>query len=312
MFAAEGLRVNLHREPGWATIRDKIIFGEIDAAHSIAGLAISMAYGVAAPRQSCVTGFLFNTHGNAITLSSALVDAGVHDAASLVRFAETNRRNKPVVLAVVHSFSTHHFLIHAWLRSVAATTEKPVRLIVLPPPLVVRNLELGHIDGFCAGEPYNSLAEEKGIGKIVAWSQTLAPFHPEKALIVRTEFAEKRAEQHLALIRVLDKACAFCDDPVNRGTICELLSSPKYLGIPRSSLEYCLSPDRDPKGLNHIYHQPNVNCPSLDKAEWLINEMVQAGLVKPEHLAGGPKPADIFREDIYKEALDLDSVAAVS
>ena len=34
LFAKHGLRVELRREIGWATIREKIIYGELDAAHA--------------------------------------------------------------------------------------------------------------------------------------------------------------------------------------------------------------------------------------------------------------------------------------
>ena len=34
LFRKYGLQVALHRELGWATIRDKVIFRELDAAHA--------------------------------------------------------------------------------------------------------------------------------------------------------------------------------------------------------------------------------------------------------------------------------------
>ncbi len=38
LFKKFGLNVVLNRELGWATIRDKVIYGELDAVHAVAGM----------------------------------------------------------------------------------------------------------------------------------------------------------------------------------------------------------------------------------------------------------------------------------
>ncbi len=303
MFEKHGLRVRLSKEPGWATIRDKVLYGEIHAAHAIAGLAFSLAYGVGAPRTHCVTGFLFNSHGTAITLSNELIAAGVKDARSLGAYARTYRQNRPVTLAVVHPFSSHHLLMHTWLRKASIQLSQHLQLIVIPPPLVVRNLELGHIDGFFAGEPYNTIAEEKEIGQIATLSADLSPFHPEKALIVQKVFADHYEQEHLSLIRALQEACAYCDHEDNREELSNLLSGSRYLGISPATIPRSLSLAEKYAVAMHLYSRHGVNRPTKEKAVWLMDELERLELISSFQSEQGPKPTEIFREDIYDLAL---------
>src|SRR3954469_8587818 len=40
-FSNEGLNVSLHRQVGWANIRDKLSFGHLDAAHALLGMPLA-------------------------------------------------------------------------------------------------------------------------------------------------------------------------------------------------------------------------------------------------------------------------------
>ncbi len=116
-----------------------------------------------------------------------------------------------------------------------------VEIVTVPPPQMYLNLRAGNVDGYCVGEPWNSLAVLRRTGWCVATSAELAPRHPEKVLMVRADFAEDRAEEHLALIAALLEACAFCDRPENRERIMETLAQPAYLDAPIHALRMSLS-----------------------------------------------------------------------
>lgn len=309
IFEAHGLEVVLSREAGWATIRDKIIYGELEAAHAIAGLAFAITFGLGAIRQHCVSGFLLNANGDAITFSKELCDAGVTDAPALANYVRKYRRDRPVTLATVHAFSSHHFLMRSWLRPAGLVPGRDVQLVVIPPALVVRNLELGHIDGFCVGEPWNTVAQVQGVGRIVSTSPQIAPLHPEKALIVRKTFADLNHERHLTLIRAMNAACDWCDNPAHQGELIELLSRPEYLNTPASILSESLTGvHREAEGQDlHVFHRFGVNRPTSDKANWLLSEMRLAGLLDEVDLRKLPKSKEIFREDLYWEALGAQS-----
>jgi len=72
LFKKFGLRVQLNRELGWATIRDKVIYRELDAAHAIASMPVAATLGLGSVRCDCLTALVLNLHGNAITLSEGL------------------------------------------------------------------------------------------------------------------------------------------------------------------------------------------------------------------------------------------------
>src|SRR4051794_12406868 len=46
LFRKYGLNVMLCRELGWATIRDKVIHGELDAAHALAAMPVAATLGL--------------------------------------------------------------------------------------------------------------------------------------------------------------------------------------------------------------------------------------------------------------------------
>src|SRR5207244_1486446 len=98
-----------------------------------------------------------------------------------------------------------------WLAAAGIDAERDVRLVVVPPSQMVRRLAEGLLDGYCVGEPWNSLAVRVGLGWCVGWSAALAPDEPEKVLMVRRTFAEKYPAQHAALVAALAEACAWCD-----------------------------------------------------------------------------------------------------
>lgn len=170
LFARHGLNVELRREIGWATIREKIIYGELEAAQSPAPMLWSVQLGLGCAPCDVLTALIINLHGKAITLSRALWVAGVRDAATLRQHLRTRRSPEPLTLGIVFSYSSHHLLLRDWLRAAAIDPERDVRIVVVPPDQMVRNLRAHTIDGFCAGEPWNTLAAQQGEGWCPAWS----------------------------------------------------------------------------------------------------------------------------------------------
>lgn len=298
-FEEQGVVVELVREPGWATIRDKIAYGELDAAHALAGLCFAITWGLGVLPRPCLTGFLFNSHGDAITISSTLASQGVVDAPSLARWAAANGSQKRLSLAVPHRFSSHHFLLQQYLKPEGFLAERDYDLLILPPSQMNACLEAGHIDGYCVGEPFSTEAVQRQIGAILATSADLVPLHAEKALLVSKSFAEERPDEHRALVQGLSRACALCDSRSGRSTIAEVLSRPGYLGLDEGILRASLENERPEF---HLFHGPNVNRPSRDKANWLVTQMRLAGMLGEAEAAMAEAPVpEIFREDLFEE-----------
>jgi ABC-type nitrate/sulfonate/bicarbonate transport system substrate-binding protein len=177
-------------------------------------------------------------------------------------------------------------LLRQWLRAGGINPDRDVHLVVVPPPLMFSNLVAGHLDGFCVGEPWNTVTTQAHAGVSVAVSCDLAPLHPEKVLMVRADFAEQRADEHCRLIAALIEAAAYCDKAEHRPQIAEILAQPRYVNAPNRAIRASLEePD------HHIF---GANEPSAEKANWVLTHM---GLTDV--------PSRYFRRDIYLQAMQL-------
>src|SRR6185369_774759 len=99
LFARFGLDVHLQREVGWATIRERVIQGELDGAQAPAPMLWSTQLGCGCAPADVLTAFVLNRHGNGITLAQKLWDDGVRDGASLRINAHRRRARERLTLA---------------------------------------------------------------------------------------------------------------------------------------------------------------------------------------------------------------------
>jgi ABC-type nitrate/sulfonate/bicarbonate transport system substrate-binding protein len=309
LFKKYGLRVALSRELGWATIRDKVIHGELDAAHAVAGMPVAATLGLNSVACDCLTALVLNLHGNAITLSSELWDRGVRDAKTLRDEITRTRNGKVFTFGVVYPFSSHNYLLRNWLSAAGIDPNGDVRIVVVPPAQMVTNLKAGHLDGFCVGEPWNSLAVRAGEGCVVAVSAELNPLHPEKVLMVRRDFAERRDAEHLALVAALLDACAYCDDPANHADVISVLSRPEYINVSEDILSCGLSGSfsitkKESRKIPdfYVFHRHDANEPSADKAGWVMRHLRTSGLCKDASLLSSALGRKVFRADLFTAA----------
>ena len=280
-FERAGLRVNLEEELGWGSIRDKIVYGELDAAHAPGGLLFSILLGIHAPARSVDTDPVINLQGNAITLSRRLWQKGVTDGDSFRMMIQSESPRKPR-FAVVSQYSSHLFLLHQWLRKTGISPENEVSIVILPPPLVVEHMRQGHIDGFCAGEPWNSVAALGGDGWIVATSASLAPNHPEKILICTQEMAGNFPEEYATLRKAILAGCQYCESAENRSELVDLLHERLFVSVSKETLANCLSNLPQTGVLPHSiqgplirFHAGDGNRASRERAVWILNSLTQ-------------------------------------
>ncbi|RBP47647.1 NitT/TauT family transport system ATP-binding protein [Roseimicrobium gellanilyticum] len=287
-FAKHDVEVELHREVGWATIREKILYRQIDAAHAVTGLGLSLRLGLGGATCRTIAPFIFNLHGNAITLSMDLWRRGVRDAASLGKLIRSTPQ-RLITLGIVARTSTHNFMLRRWLQSGGINPDRDVRLVVLPPTQMAGSLAAGLIDGYCVGEPWNSAAVARGIGWCPATSEDLMPGHPEKVLLTTEDYAHDHPAEIRSVIRALYEACQFCDRMDNRARVVEILIGSGHVRADRDVLKLSLiGPFDDGTSRRraaenfHIFHRGDANAPSRAKAEWLLGEFITHGLIAPE------------------------------
>jgi ABC-type nitrate/sulfonate/bicarbonate transport system substrate-binding protein len=174
------------------------------------------------------------------------------------------------------------------------------------------NLKAGHIDGFCAGEPWNSLAVHAKAGWIAATSAELDPGHPEKVLMTRAKFTVERPVEHMALVTALREACEFCAQPENRTEIAATLARPEFVGVPEDILMRGLTGRIDcGNGVARriddflIFHRDGANEPSGDKAAWAMDLIRASGLCPEPAAINFSFARRIFRADIFEKACGL-------
>jgi ABC-type nitrate/sulfonate/bicarbonate transport system substrate-binding protein len=312
LFDKYGLEVELQRETGWANVRDKVVYGELDAAHAPATLPFLANLGIESDPCACVSGLVLSLQGNAITISRRLWDEGVRDAAILREKIYQNWGKRTFTFGVVFSLSSQEILLRRWLTSAGIVPDVEVRIVALPPAQMFPTLKLGYIDGYCVGEPWTSVAVEAGVGMCVATSAGLAPLHPERVLMVRQSFAAGRAEEHERMIAALLESCAFCDRPENRQLLGDMLAHPQYVNAPAECIRAGLVRSASSRGHSSdglqdltIFHRYNANEPSDDKARWIMErlyELLQQDLFKAKNLGRTPVLKNVFRKDIFERA----------
>ena len=322
--AAEGLELKLVKEPSWASLRDHLALGHVDCAHALAPLPVALTLGVGHLRVDCVVPFVLNRGGNAITLATRVVEemlAAAADAlagpaqAGRALAAVVRRREAPLTLGMVFPFSNHNFDLRYWLAAAGVHPDRDVRLVAIPPPLMVESLAAGLVDGFCVGEPWNSLAVAQGLGSIVATQSQLIPGVAEKVLAVRAAFAEP-PEPLTRLLRALDAAAVWADEPAHHGALAALLARPDYLGVPQPLIEAALGgrlrfgADASRVDPEFVYfHRRAANVPSELDGLWAYAQMARWGQLAPsEQRQRGA--ARVFRPDLYRRSVSIGGLHA--
>ncbi len=288
LFADRGLTVELSAELGWGSIREKLVYGELDVAHAPGPLVFSILLGTDSKACPVSTDFVLSLQGNAITLSRRFWDRGVRDVPTFQAMVRNEAPHKPA-FAVVARFSSHHFLLRRWLRSTGLDPDRDVRMVVLPPPLVAEHLKEGQIDGFCAGEPWNSAAALSGEGWVVATSLSLAPRHPEKVLLVRDELIFRQPEAYGILRTAMTEACRFCDQSENRRSVADILHEARIFPVSKEVLMNSLVgpfhtgvADLGSAEPFLVFYRDGANEATEERAKWCLEAVLETGALKAD------------------------------
>src|SRR3989440_324700 len=242
--AAEGLDVTLVREVSWSNVRDKLNIGLFDAAHLLAPVAIASSLGLGHVKVPIVAPFNLGLNGNAITVSPALhadlireIDGDRFDpmvtALALARVVAKRKRigAEPLTFGMTFPFSTHNYQLRFWMAAGGVDPDEDVRLVVLPPPYMVDSLAKGHVDAFCVGAPWNSIAVDLGIGEILHFASGILVRAAEKGLAIRQSWAEKNPGLGAALVRAALRAAECIEQPQNRAEAARILAQSERIGV---------------------------------------------------------------------------------
>ena len=321
----EGLDVTLVREVSWSNVRDKLNIGLFDAAHLLAPVAIASSLGLGHVKVPIVASFNLGLNGNAITVSPALhaalmaeVDGDPFDpmvtALALSRVVANRRKAgaEPLTFGMTFPFSTHNYQLRFWMAAGGVDPDEDVRLVVLPPPYMVNSLASGHVDAFCVGAPWNSVAVDLGVGHILHFVADIFQRAAEKVLAVRQDWSEKNPEVLAALTRAHVQAAGFIEDPANRDEVAAILAQPDRIGVSPDVLlrtmdgRLKISPDgvRRESRRYLLVGREGAGRPDPRQAAWLYAQMVRWGQapLSPELQQTAEA---VFRPDLYDAALGV-------
>jgi ABC-type nitrate/sulfonate/bicarbonate transport system substrate-binding protein len=317
--AGEGIDLSLVRTTSWATARDRLVYGPVQAGHLLAPLALAVTLGLSQQPSALAAPFKLGVNGNALTLAADFAaaldpvslnritdpEATAHDFATAIGL----HRRKPII-GIVHRFSSHALMLRYWLASAGVDPDRDVTLRVLPPSLMVEAMGSGEVDGFIVGEPWSSVAVDAGLGEIAAVGASIWQRGVEKVLAMRESWAEAEPDTVDRLLRALDRAAFWCDQPDNRGALAEMLSRPEYLAQSAHIIERGLTgriwlrreeePVEVPDFL--IFHREAANFPWRSQGLWIYSQFVRWGFVKASPAAEAAA-ARVFRSDLYRRAL---------
>jgi two-component system, oxyanion-binding sensor len=313
----EGLSLDLVRDMSWATVSDRLLYGHSDAAHLVAPLAIAATLGLGRPPVALSVPFVLGLNGNAFTVRADLAerltkvgipgDVGVIGARLAMLIRESDRKLR---FGVVHRYSSHNYMLRYWLMASGIDPNQDVEIVTVAPPFASDALASGDVDGICVGEPWNSVAVDRGVGVIVAVTSQIWRRGVEKVLAMRTEQMESDPDGTARLLRALYRAGQAFIDPEKLDHISEILARPAYLdgsadlikGAVSDHILFAHGHDRLHIPDFMFQHREAANFPWQSQAAWLYAQMCAAGHVQP-NTADYKTAQRVFRSDIYRASL---------
>src|SRR5437763_5222545 len=311
-----GIKLVLQRQHSWSGMRDRLLQGELDPAHALYGLLYGVEMGIGCAATPVAVLMNLSRNGQAVTLSRVLAHAGVSDLESLAASMRQARRR----FIFAHTFPTgnHAMFLYYWLAAGGIDPLRDARIVTVPPNQMAANLAAGHMDGFCAGEPWNARAVQDGSGFTSATSQDIWPDHPGKALGARADFVDANPHACRALIAAVLEAGRWIDaSPTHREATAEVLASPAWVNAERGLIAARLHGQYD-DGLGRRwadahplrFHQDGeANFPYVSDGMWFMTQHRRWGLLReaPDYRAVASR---VNRVGLYREAAVLAGVAA--
>ena len=340
-FEDEGLYVTLEAQANWKVLLDRVIDGQLDGAHMLAGqpLGATIGFGTQA---HIITAFSMDLNGNGITVSNEIweqmkknipvgADGKVEhpiSASALKPVVESYKaQGKPFNMGMVFPVSTHNYELRYWLAAggikpgyyaphkgdISGQLDADALLSVTPPPQMPATLEAGTIYGYCVGEPWNQQAVFKGIGVPVITDYEIWKNNPEKVFGVSKDWADENPNPHILGGKAMIRAAKWLDENnnANRPEAVEILSRSEYVGADydviansmTGTFEYEKGDVRDVPDFN-VFFRHNATYPYYSDAIWYLTQMRRWGQISEQKSDNWYMDIakKVYRPDIYAEA----------
>lgn len=339
-FMDEGLTVQLEAQANWRILLDRVLNGELDGAHMLAGQPIA-AYAGVDTKADVITAFSLDRNGNAITVSNEIwreikaKNPELNKAkpkhpivADYLKPIVQDRKSqgKPLRLAMVFPVSTHNYELRYWLAAggihpgyytqadTTGVTDGDVSISVTPPPQMPVTMEQGTIQGYCVGEPWNQQAVIKKIGVPVITDEEIWKNNPEKVFGVTREWNDKHPNTHVAVLKALLRACQWLDESQeNRQEASKILSQQEYVGADAAviansmtgTFEYEPGDKRDMPDFNRFFRE-HATYPYYSDCIWYLTQMRRWGQIQEAHPDTWyfSMAQAVYRPEIWKRAAE--------
>lgn len=340
-FEHEGLYVTLEAQANWKVLLDRVIDGELDGAHMLAGQPLGATIGIGT-KAEVITAFSMDLNGNAITVSNdtweqmkpflskesdgKIVHPIKADALKPV-VQQYRDQGKPFNMGMVFPVSTHNYELRYWLAAGginpgyyapqsgdnSGQLKADVLLSVTPPPQMPATMEAGTIKGYCVGEPWNQQAVFKGIGVPVVTDYEIWKNNPEKVFGVSKAWAEKYPNTHIRVVKALIRAAHWLDENnnANRSEAVAMLSKSQYVGADKEviansmtgTFEYEKGDKREVPDFN-VFFRHNATYPYYSDAIWYLTQMRRWGQIADAKSDDWYMniAKEVYRPDIYQQA----------
>jgi nitrate/nitrite transport system ATP-binding protein len=285
-FAKYGIeQVNLLQEASWDAIADRVVGGELHAAQMVTGMPLALTLGMNGRSSTPISvPLVLSRNGNAITLSIQLYQKGIRTLQNLKAAIRTTIIERKLTIGIVHECSMHNLMLRYWLASAGIDPDTDLDLMVISPQEMVDRLRAGEIDGFCVGEPWNTVAIQEEIGFVIATDLDIWAGNPEKVLGFTEAWVQQHPNTHSAIVRAILEACEYCDEPRHRQEILVMLT--QHLNISPQSIRPGLIGPFDRGGNTvpetlpryHQFHVENANCPRRVEGLWILTQLARWGI----------------------------------
>ena len=316
-FKKFGINSTVSKGASWASIRDSLTNGDIQATHMLLGMPIASTMGLGgAPKKPMVAPFILNRNGQAITLSNTFKGKVAADPKALKPFVDKAKaKGNPLTFAMTFPPGTHAMWMRYYLAAGginpgdAAGAGADVSLITVPPPQMVANMKVGKMDGFCVGEPWNARTIAEDIGFTAIATQGIWKDHPEKVCAFTEEFADKNPKTVKAIMKALHEASVWLDKMENREEQAKIVSAATYINCPPETIlgrlmgKYDMGDGRKIRDPYYMtFSDRNCNYPQAKYAKWWLTQLRRWGFT-----AGAPDyegvAKQVMRADLYEEAM---------
>ena len=323
-FDQWGLDVELQVQPSWATLRDRLQTGILDAAQMLAPMPLASTLGLNGAKTEMLTAFNLSMNGNGITLSNNVMASIIElnngelpelplDSSWLLKLLSSRASTERLKFAVVYPFSCHYYQLVDWLNEAEINVEESIDIRVIPPTEMTEALKCNDIDGFCVGNPWNAKAVRQGIGTTVITSCDIWQEAPEKVLAVNKTWQIQNPNTFLAMLASVQQACEWLDSKANRFETAIMLKqyikepveiiAPSLIGSCITSNE---TPARDIPAYNRFV-SADANMPKRAQGQTLLEKMRETKQLSDTFSQTQMSEVinQVYRKDLYTQMVQL-------